>query len=359
MENVFLSLVRLGIGTSSTVSLPERINWDEIQALASRQGLSAIVLDGIEELRKRNSRVDLPKTVITQWIGEVLNGYEYRYELYRRAIAEMAGFYHKHSIKMMVLKGYGCSLDWPRPEHRPSGDIDIWQFGKQKEADLLLTKQKGIEVNQDEHHHTVFYWRDFMVENHYDMLITYAVKTNMKLEPILKELAMDDTRTTELYGETVYLPSAKFNAVFLLRHMLMHFVAVGISLRLLLDWAFFWEKHGKEVDIVWYKKLLDEYHMTSFFNIINAICVEDLGFSACVFPMVQFNPNLKEEVLNDIMSPEYDKLEAHQPNPINRIIFKYKRWKAGQWKRDLCYQEGALSSFLWSVRCHLLKPSSI
>lgn len=49
-----------------------------------------------------------------EWIGEVLQGYEYRYELYKCVIAEMANFYNSHGYKMMVLKGYACSLGLSR-----------------------------------------------------------------------------------------------------------------------------------------------------------------------------------------------------------------------------------------------------
>ena len=145
MERVFLALVRLGIGKNETADIPERINWERIRALANAQGLSAIVLDGIEELKKRDPHVILPeKPELTQWIGEVLQGYEQRYEFYCRAIAEMASFYNSHGFKMMVVKGYACSLDWPKPEHRPTGDIDIWQFGEYKNADALLASEKEL-----------------------------------------------------------------------------------------------------------------------------------------------------------------------------------------------------------------------
>lgn len=50
-------------------------------------------------------------------------------KVYLQAVASLAGFYNAHGYKMMVLKGYACSLNWPRPEHRPCGDIDIWLFG--------------------------------------------------------------------------------------------------------------------------------------------------------------------------------------------------------------------------------------
>lgn len=358
LENnqLFLALVRLGIGKFVGQICQENIQWEDLEDLAARQGLSAVIVDGIEKLPER---LRPPKEVLLRWIGETLQNYEHRYEQYRRTIAEMSVFFNEHQIKMMVLKGYDRCLDWPKPEHRPCGDIDIWQFGKQKEADELIKKERGVKVDTSEHHHTVYYWQDFMVENHYDMLITSAVKTNRQLEPILKELAMDDSRFTEVNGERVYLPSADFNALFLLRHMLMHFVAVGISFRLILDWAFFWEKHGKDVNAEWFMGVVDEFNMSTFFNIINVICVEDLGFEASIFPSVQFLPQLKDQVLNDILYPEFDKKDAHKSGFFSRIFFKYKRWKGGAWKRELCYGESSHEAFWQSIWMHITKPSSI
>ena len=124
-----------------------------------------------------------------------------------RTIAEMAGFYNTHGFRMMVLKGYACSLNWPKPEHRPCGDIDIWQFGQQKEADAILSKEKRIKIDCSHYHHTVFYWRNIMVENHYDFLDISTRKSTREQELMLKELGKDDSYYVSLFGEKVYLPS--------------------------------------------------------------------------------------------------------------------------------------------------------
>lgn len=123
LKKTILTLVRLGIGHNSK-SLPSNVDWNEQKDLAERQGLSAVVLDGIERLPEGERPF---KMLLLEWIGETLQGYENRYKLYQRAIAELAGWYNTHGYKMMVLKGYACSIDWPKPEHRPCGDIDIWQ----------------------------------------------------------------------------------------------------------------------------------------------------------------------------------------------------------------------------------------
>ena len=351
----FLALVRAGIGKAQIYPL-SNVDWRAIQTIAEQQGLYAIVLDGIEKLPENNR----PKQeLLLEWIGEVLQSYEYRYDIYKKAIAKMAGFYNSHGYKMMILKGYACSLDWPKSEHRPCGDIDIWQFGKQKEADVVIKRDKGLEIDSSHHHHTVFNWGDFTVENHFDFVNVHANHTNAQLETIFKELGKDDTRFIELQGEKVYLPSPNLHALFLLRHAIIEFAASGISLRQLLDWAFFVEKHGNEVDWHWLESVLENYGMKELYGIFNAICVEEFGFKSEIFNYVQFNPSTKDRVLNEILFPKYDKTKAHDSIVIKRIFFKFRRWKGNAWKRKLCSNDSSWSTFWNNVWGHLLKPASV
>lgn len=353
VNNCFLQLVRLGIGHSGDTSFKD-VDWNELKALADIQGLSAIAMDGIERLPEMQRP---PKETLVPWNCEVLQNYEYRYELYRRAIAEVAAEYGKHGFKMMVLKGYACSLEWPRPEHRPCGDIDIWLFGKQPEADAALKSDGKIKIDDSHEHHTVFYWRDFMVENHYDFIDVHHRRSSPDLERIFKDLGKDDSFFVGLYGEKVYLPSPNLHALFLLRHCMEHFASTELTLRQLLDWAFFVEKHGKEVDWHWLEGVLEKFGMTPAYNIFNAICVEDLGFESNLFQKIQFNPFQKERVLNDILTPEFG---GDEPKAlIPRVIFKYRRWVANGWKNELCFKESMWSAFWSGVWGHILKPSSI
>ena len=151
----FIKLVRIGIGASKDVIIPDELDWASLKALADAQGLSAVVLDAIDKL-PTDATETMPQMLRLEWIGEVMQNYEARYMAYEKAIGSLAGFYNRHGFKMMVLKGYACCLDWPKPEHRPCGDIDIWQFGQQKEADAALVEEMGIVIDNSHHHHTVF-----------------------------------------------------------------------------------------------------------------------------------------------------------------------------------------------------------
>ena len=371
LKNVFLSLVRLGIGHTDSTYFTDKVDWVTLKALADQHELSAVVLDGLNEVSKSNSQLStLNSQLKLSWIGEVMQSYEQRYVQYENAIASLAGWYTQHGYKMMVLKGYSCSLDWSKPNHRPCGDIDIWLFGQQKEADALLeslefsveslesvNKVQRIKVDSSHHHHTVFEWQGFTVENHYDFLNVHHHKSNVEMESILKDLGRDDSHFVELKGEKVYLPSANLHALFLLRHSMSNFASTGFQLRQLLDWAFFVERHGEEIDWKWLECQLEHFGMKKLYDVFNAICVDDLGFDVKLFPQVQFQPQLKKRVLNDILTPEFSEKESG--GFISRAVFKYRRWKANEWKHELCFNDSLWSAFWSGVWGHLMKPGMI
>ena len=195
------------------------------------------------------------------------------------------------------------------------------------------------------------------MENHYDFINIHHHKSNIELDRVFKDLAADDTNYVDVLGERVYVPSPTFHAFFLMRHTMNHFSSSEITFRQLLDWAFFVEKHGKDVDWEWFMMEAERFGMTRLLNVFNAICVEELGFSSTIFPQVQFEPFLKERVLREIIEPAFGGVEPK--GVIRRVIFKYRRWKANGWKHELCFKESMWSAFWSGVWSHILKPRSI
>ncbi len=343
-----------------TVALPEKIDWESMMALAAEQGLSAIVLDGAQKLTDRGELTEgrsMDKALKKQWIGTVIKNYEWKYDDYRKRIGEMARFYSKHGVKLMVLKGYGLSLNYPVPQHRPCGDIDIWVFGKYKEADALLSHKLGIEIDTSHPHHTVFHWKGYLVENHYDWVSVHSHWSAPKIERIFKGLAMDDSCSISIDDQTVYLPTPNLHALFLQRHAVLHFNSNGLNLRQVLDWGFFVEKHTRMIDWDWLIATLRQFKMIEFFACLNAICIEDLGFGAELFPVEFRNAAMKDMVLDDTLR---DGFLAEMPSGlVSRLVFKYRNWKQKAWKRRLGYDEGGLLSFFVTLRAHIMRPEMI
>ena len=50
LHESFLQLIRLGIGTSKDAKIPKDADWKAVKTLADEQGLSAVILDGIDKL---------------------------------------------------------------------------------------------------------------------------------------------------------------------------------------------------------------------------------------------------------------------------------------------------------------------
>lgn len=356
MDSLILQLVRIGIG-HGLGPVPPTIDWEKIHAQASEQGVTAIVWDAVLKLYDQGLLTDgrhLEVLLKKQWIGTVLQGYEQKYEDYRKAIGKLAYFYNHHRFRLMVLKGYGLSLNYPVPEHRPCGDIDIWAFGKYQEADAIVEKELGIPIDKTHHHHTVFTFRGYSVENHYDFVNVHGHRSSAKIEKIFKQLAESDECFTVIDGEKVYLPSPDLHALFLLRHTMSHFASTSMSLRQILDWGFFVEKNTDSIHWDWLQDMLEQFHMTDFFRCLNAICVDDLGFDRSIFPAMLCFPDLKERVLADTLSPEFN--ESVPSGRLKLVLFKYRRWRANNWKHRMCYKEGLLESFITLGLSHIIGP---
>lgn len=211
-------------------------------------------------------------------------------------MADWARLYATQSIRMLVLKGYGLSLDWPVPNHRPVGDLDIYNFGKWHEADSLIAKTCGVKIDEGHEHHTVFNFNGVSVENHYDFINTKAHRDAPAIEERLKQLAEKGNKEMEVHGVKIYLPSADFNAIFLMRHMGQHFAGEHLNLRQVLDWGFFVRAHHNEVNWKATIGFLKEIGIYTFFYQINAICVDYWGFPEKNFPAIRRNDTLEKRI---------------------------------------------------------------
>ena len=331
----------------------EVAEWREIYRLSSEQGVLAQAWDGMKLLPEA---VWPPQEMRLQWAFNV-DRIEKRYHKQEKIIARLAAFYREHDIPMMLLKGHGLSLFYPVPEHRPCGDIDIWLFGKQDEADKLIAREWGISVDEDKEHHTTFDIDGILVENHYDLVNTQTHASNRWIESLLKQYAAQPGNSVTIAGVPVFMPSEQFNALFILRHTGAHFAAARIGLRHLIDW-FSIVKHSRgRIDWEALYAVAQKAHMQDFLNCLNAICIDHLGLDAALFPAFLRNAELENRVLNEILSPEFPQ---DVPSGLLRAVwFKTRRWWAHRWKHCMVYDEALTGAFFHSVWAHLKRPKSI
>lgn len=358
-NQTLLRLVRIGSGLDSAISdtiLPDSPNWQTLYSLALHQGASAILLDAIGLLP---SETRPPKPVLMQWICQATM-MELMYAKHRERIVELADFYNQNGIRMLLLKGYGCSLCYPKPEHRPTGDLDVYLFGKQEEADILVEKELGIKVHREYHKHSTFNYGGVEVENHAKFIDDVSHKSNIRFEQILMSV-LDKEECLSSPIDNVLLPSSTFNALFLLRHTGEHFASNEIMLRHVLDVGTFFQQYHSQIDWALVFKVYKEERMLRFFNAIATICVEYLGIDAACFASddkryaYQKDTALADRVLCDIF--EKKGVLPMSTAGIDTIGKKLKyaidkscRWWRNRWKYQLVYNENLVESFWWLAR---------
>ena len=363
---VLFKLVRIALGNEGDSSLPNVVNWQEVYDLSLKQGVGAVACDGMLAL----GECGIDEELRYKWMGQSMV-IEQGYVQHQRAIADLAYFYEQQGIRMMLLKGYGLSLNYPIPEHRPSGDIDvfllkgeesggnenmkIWKIG-----DVAVKKHLGIKVDKTHEHHTVFQFEGQTIENHYDIINTKGNRSNRFFESALKKLLNEDSKIVNVLGQKIAIPNPIFNAIFIIRHMGQHFAGSHITLRHLLDWSAFIEKNELNSE-EWARvvALWTEMGLLDFVKCINSICVRCFGLSAELFRgQLSNDTSLESRVLNDILCPEFS--EKKKNNNLFYIVkFKMFRFYANRWKRKLVYKEGIVEQFIWGTGAHLLRLKTI
>ncbi|MBQ2784067.1 MAG: nucleotidyltransferase family protein [Alistipes sp.] len=362
MTQTLLYLIRVGMQGTKTLS-PEQalcdVCWSEVYKMAAEQGVAAIAWRGVQQLisegvipadKAPDRATKLRWALHTEQTAE-------RYRKQRNTIIKLCDIYSEAGIKMLILKGYGISLLYPHPEDRACCDIDIWLFGEQQRADDLLRQKLNIKIDEDRHHHTVFYVDGVMVENHYDFLNIASHLSNRDIEQRLKALATTP-ESFDIDGRTIYRPNANHHALFLVRHAAAHFAAVEIVLRHIIDWAMFVRHYHNDIDWEWLRGVCQFHNMDKFLDTLNALASEICDIDLSLMPGTVRRKELEHRILNDILTPEFSE---HKPDKgLFRVIaYKCRRWWANRWKQGIVYQENTIKRFFIQVYGHIAKPKSI
>lgn len=304
-------------------------DWRGVIAFAHKQGLAGLCLDSLGSLPE-DCRP--PKELLLNLIG-ITTQLEHLYNLHLRVIRSLSDFYNKHGIKPVLMKGYGLSLNYPRPNHRPSGDIDLFLSDGERGDELI--KGLGIEVKQNEEKHSTFVYHGIHVENHATVICELEHDSLADIEKFLEQELTEHSTYDDTSG--CYLPSDMFNVVFLPLHLGGHFVFGGANLRQILDYGMM-VKNSAENSIDWNKvrELAVHGGFFRFLCCLNGICIDYLGFPSDCFPDWSRDAEMEKKVLEDIIDAKYVNESS--------LAEKIRRYFANRWKYNLVY--GKESHFL-------------
>lgn len=363
LQESFIQLVRLGIGISRTdvAAITDRVDWTQMKALADAQGLTAVVLDGLSEMRNRRINLFghkddvreqwLPShELMLQWIGQV-QYWENVTAAQQKSAEKMAELFYKNNIGTYVLKGRVVSECYPIPSHRVSVDMDCFLRKVNEEGCLIqdsheeawtygneLIEAEGYKVQRDFYKNSKYQLQNLTVENHRYLTPFRGNKTLMMLETVLQMMMNNDKGEDRFEGTMLYRPPVMVSTLFLIEHAYSHFLHEGLTWKMVLDWMMFRKKHQSEIDWNVFNARIDEFGFRRFFDSYNRLglyLVDELNYDNLTFRDIL--------MLNDIWAD----LDVHETvrGWKGKLHLAGNTWRA-RWKYHY-FSELSMFQALW------------
>jgi len=267
-----LLCVSLGNRPAGEIST-EGVCWKNLVDMAFEQGVAALAADGYNELdlnciKSYDLRVE--------WFASVLQQEDRcRYKMNKAAL--FAKVLSEKGVKCLVLKGMAFASYYRIPEHRFSGDCDVY-LGDGYVTGNKVALELGGRCRHGTHKHSHLYFKRLLIENHRYLTDYHDTEQGRKIEEIMKAAIGSDTSGCKKIEDTELIcPSDHFNALYLLEHANGDFMNGGISLRLLYDWAVLLKNCQDSLPWDEIMRELKECRLLKFAEVMTSLCVRYLG----------------------------------------------------------------------------------
>ncbi len=288
VSEFFFRLLRIGLGTGNTDgNIPVCVStfntdaidclWEEMRNTGRKQGVAAILLDGLQRLKDTHA---IPNEVLPsmdeliKWMNHTMLLEKQGKKQSLRAI-ELSDVFEKHGIRTIVLKGIAVAINYPKPLHRPCGDLDCFLMNDYERGNIIA-EGIGAKVTRNFYKHSHIKFKGLTIENHQFCTAIRGSKKMKAFERLLQTILQEEG--TRKIGETALeCPSPMFNALFLTHHAHRHLLSEGIALRYLCDWAMLIHKQGHLIDWRRFKSSCDTYGMSRFADAMTRLSKRLLG----------------------------------------------------------------------------------
>ena len=277
-ERQFFALLRSGLWNE----VPERtpfaggVDWEALYRLSFEQTVVPLVTDGINRLPREFLPNDRPER-LDPFLGDLMSTAKRNRSL---DVFIPKLFKALEGIPVVLVKGQALAQDYPDPERRQPGDIDLLLLPSSYEAAKAILLPKATKVLEEERvvWHQGMRFHSIEVEIHGSISTLMSRKLDRQLSALLEE--QFDGRTfpaVSIGGAEIPVPDADFNAVFIFVHFLHHYWAGGVGLRQLIDWMIFVTVHKREIHPVILEKRLEDLGLLRIWKVFTGFAQEYLG----------------------------------------------------------------------------------
>lgn len=285
-EAVFLEILKAGMwGVRPQV--PEGFDeWVNVVRLAKSQSVLGIVGNVLLSDAELSQRVpeELKNKVKKFVMSSMLT-----HNLLNGTLVKVVSVLRENGVESVLLKGQGIARNYPQPELRQCGDIDLYVgLGKGEMVREILAPiaekvDEAERVNVGKHYHVTMPG-GVEVEVHRLTDLIVSPKRNVIYQAASDKGTSTGLVTYDFGGTAVNTPADDFNAFFIFNHLFHHFLTSGIGLRQFCDWMMFLHARKGRLDLEYLGKLLNDMDMMKPWKAFGCVLVKLLGMPEEEFP---------------------------------------------------------------------------
>ena len=249
-------------------------DWNILADLAVRNSVAGLLYDLLENIP------DIPEHARKRMVAfarKVVRA-NYRMLVINRQLTEVLG---EAGIDYCVMKGLAAASDFPVPDLRKSGDIDILLTDvNSAERAVKAIERLGFKPEKEQHSlHHISMSEPLGLEIEVHTMLAEPFdnqKINEYLEKLVPECGKHVVKK-EVMGVNIPVLEDAYHAYELLLHMLQHFLRAGFGVKLLCDWVVLWNRGLDEESRRQYMELVNESGIKGFSDMITRTCIKYLG----------------------------------------------------------------------------------
>ncbi len=269
--------------------------WLEMMNIAKKHGVKYLLFEAIEHLP---DTMQPPPDLHVRWYVETEKAEE-RFSNYKNTIELLAALLAKNDMPMLMIKGFTLARLYAEPARREGGDIDIFVFGKQQEADQLIATLYGtnnLKTKKERSKHSQFTFNGISVDNHINFVKDVSGLTPKlevfydRIETIIKKSISEGKIDALQMGEqTIYTLNPHAAAMHMITHLFRHVAVSATAIRHFCDWVMFFNHYRDKFDIELLKKQIEECGLAPFVANVEAFCKRRLMY----IPLFDFDNSYK------------------------------------------------------------------
>ena len=260
-----------------TASLKDDVEWKPLLETARRQTTKGLLCHAALQTKTGQALPDKNKAYLRRHLVSLALTHKRINALIARTVTAL----RDKGIESVLMKGQGLAANYPVPELRQCGDIDLYVGKEQYDAACALVntlageseaaKGYGTELN----YHIVV--DGIIVEIHRLTSLFYYHEMNAIYEPYSDKGMTVGGNSMMIDGVNVWLPADTFNALFVFHHAWNHFINGGIGMRQLCDWTMLLHAKCDAINREELSDMLRRLHLMDAWQVFGCIAVDWLG----------------------------------------------------------------------------------